>query len=62
MLRKALYGTGLLAIVLSLPVTLVAGTAVVPEIDGSSLSMGIGLLSGAVLILRSRSGARKRSR
>jgi hypothetical protein len=31
-----------------------AGFAVAPEIDGSSLSAGLGLLAGGVLLLRAR--------
>jgi hypothetical protein len=31
-----------------------AAAAAVPEIDGSSMVAGLGLLSGAVLILRAR--------
>lgn len=59
-MRKALYGAGFLTMVLSLGATVAAGTPGVPEIDGGALTMGLGLLSGSVLILRSRWGARKR--
>lgn len=34
--------------------TLHATAAIVPEIDGTSMATGLGLLSGAVLILRAR--------
>jgi uncharacterized protein (TIGR03382 family) len=30
----------------------------VPEIDGGSLSMGLGLLGGSVLLLRARRGTK----
>lgn len=52
--RKASYWVGLLTIVLSVAATAHAGNAVVPEIDGGSLATGLGLLSGGLLILRSR--------
>ena len=61
-MRNALYGAGFLVILLSLtaPVLAGAGTAPVPEIDGGSLTMGLGLLSGSLLILRARWGAKRR--
>jgi len=43
------------AIVLSIPTGLAASAVVTPEIDGSSLTAGLGLLTAAVLIVRSRS-------
>ena len=61
-MRQALYGVGLMTIVFSLATTLSAGAPVVPEVDSSSLTVGLGLLTGAVLILRSQWGARKRAR
>ena len=55
-IRAALYGAGLLAMVLSVQAGLSAGLNIrAPEIDGSSLSAGLGLLTAAVLIVRSRS-------
>jgi hypothetical protein len=33
-----------------------AGVGAVPEIDGGSLSAGLGLLAGSVLLLRARLG------
>jgi hypothetical protein len=60
--RNLLYGTGFLVILLSLAATVSAGTppAVVPEINGGSLTMGLGLVSGGLLILRARWGAKRR--
>jgi hypothetical protein len=54
-IRGALYGAGLVAMVVSVHVGLAASTATAPEIDGSSLTAGLGLLTAAVLIVRSRS-------
>ena len=56
-MRRAMYGAGLLLVVLSASATVVAGQpapAPVPEIDGGSLTIGLGLLSGSLMILRSR--------
>jgi len=51
-----LYGAGLIGIVLSISAGLAASINVqAPEIDGSSLTAGLGLLTAAVLIVRSRS-------
>jgi hypothetical protein len=56
LIRGALYGAGLLAMVLSIHVGLAASISVAaPEIDGSSLTAGLSLLTAAVLIVRSRS-------
>lgn len=55
LIRGALYGAGLLAMVLSVHVGLAASTVTAPEIDGGSLTAGLGLLTAAVLIVRSRS-------
>jgi hypothetical protein len=44
----------MLALVSSITGTVHATTAVVPEISGTSIATGLGLLSGAVLILRAR--------
>ncbi len=55
-LRISMYGLGLLAMVLSVQSGLLAGGVIqAPEIDGSSVSAGLGLLTAAVLIVRSRS-------
>ena len=55
-IRGALYGGGLLLVMLTVQSGLAAGAVVqAPEIDGSSLTAGLGLLTAAVLIVRSRS-------
>jgi hypothetical protein len=55
-IRGALYGVGLLAMILTVQSGLTAGVPIqAPEIDGSSLTAGLGLLTAAVLIVRSRS-------
>lgn len=53
-MRNAVYGAGFLMIMLSLTATLGAAATSAPEIDGGSLATGLGLLSGSLLILRSR--------
>ena len=40
--------------VVSMASTVHATAAIVPEIDGTAVAAGLGLLSGAVLILRAR--------
>ena len=54
--RLGWYGLGLAVMVHSIGGSLLAGgpAAPAPEIDGSSISTGVGLLAAAVLILRSR--------
>lgn len=53
--EKAAYGLGLLTIVLSLGTGLSATVAApVPEINASTISAGLGLLTAGVLIVRSR--------
>ncbi|MEO7791072.1 MAG: hypothetical protein ABIX28_16030 [Vicinamibacterales bacterium] len=55
-IRGALYGGGLLVLMLTAQSGLAAGISIqAPEIDGSSLTTGLGLLTAAVLIVRSRS-------
>jgi hypothetical protein len=46
------WGVATLAMVVAMAGTLHATVGVVPEIDGTSMATGLGLLSGAVLILR----------
>jgi len=46
--------TRLAALFLALPVTALAGAIVVPEIDATSATAALGLLAGAVMILRGR--------
>ena len=51
----SVYGAGLFLTVLSMASPVLAGAqSVAPEIDGTTVSMGLGLLAGAVLLLRSR--------
>ena len=53
--RAAWYGLGAIALVLATQGQAFAGTAPqAPEIDGSTLSAGFGLLAAGVLIVRSR--------
>lgn len=55
--RAAWYGLGAVALVLVAQGQALAGSQTapgVPEIDGSTLSAGLGLLSAGVLIVRSR--------
>jgi hypothetical protein len=55
MARTCSYGLGLLLIVHSLGRNVLAGFNVpAPEIDAGSLSAGLGLLAGGILILRAR--------
>jgi hypothetical protein len=55
LIRRAFYGAGLIAMILSVHVGVAASGVIAPEIDGSSLTAGLGLLTAAVLIVRSRS-------
>jgi hypothetical protein len=53
--RAAWYGLGVVAMALAIQGQAHAGAVqVVPEIDGSTLSAGLGLLSAGILIIRSR--------
>ena len=53
--RAAWYGLGVIAMVLSIQGHAVAGGVIqVPEIDGSTLSAGLGLLAAGAMIVRSR--------
>ena len=53
--RAGLFGAALSAILASLVVPLSATVASpVPEIDGASISAGLGLLAAGILVLRSR--------
>lgn len=55
LIRGAFFGAGVAATMLSITAGLAASGTVAPEIDGSSLTAGLGLLTAAVLIVRSRS-------
>ena len=48
------WGVATLAMVVAMASPLHATILTVPEIDGSSIASGLGLVSGAVLILRAR--------
>ena len=53
--RAAWYGVGAIALVLAAQGSAFAGSVIqTPEIDGSTLSAGFGLLAAGVLIVRSR--------
>lgn len=57
MRRFAMFGGGVLTVLVSLATPLLAqnGRAVpVPEIDGGSISTGLGLHAGGLLMLRAR--------
>ena len=55
-MRRAMYLSGFAIVLVSLGATAMATPAPVPEIDGGSLTSGIGLLTGGMLMLRSRFG------
>ena len=57
-MRRIVYGAGLLTMLASLSTAVTAGQTGVPEISGGSLSMGLGLLAGGILMLRARFGRR----
>ena len=53
--RAAWYGLGAIALVLAVQGQALAGEPqVVPEIDGTTLSAGLGFLAAGVMIVRSR--------
>ena len=57
--RAAWYGVGVIALVLAVQGQAFAGVVTqAPEIDGSMLSAGFGLLAAGVLIVRSRMKSR----
>jgi hypothetical protein len=59
--RGSGYGMGVLLIVHAFATNVLAsGPIAVPEIDGSSISAGLGLLTAGVLIVRSRWGSRSK--
>ena len=55
-MRQVLYAAGLMLMLVSTAAPASAGITIVPEIDGGSLSTGLGLLAGGVLMLRARFG------
>jgi hypothetical protein len=54
LVRASTYGLGLVMLVGLVAVAHLGAQTSAPEIDGGSISAGLGLLSGTVLILRSR--------
>jgi len=56
-MRQAVFKAWLMVALVFAATPVFAGTAV-PEIDGGSLSAGLGLLAGGVLMLRARLGRR----
>jgi len=48
------YGLGILMTIISLSGTALAGAATAPEIDGGSVTAGLGLLAAGILLLRAR--------
>ena len=57
-MRRIVYGSGFLMVLASLSTAVMAGGVGVPEISGGSLSTGLGLLAGGILMLRARFGRR----
>ena len=51
-----LYGLGLLVVLATIGTSLSASNPGAPEIDGGTLTTGLGLLTAGVLILRARRG------
>jgi len=56
-MRHVLYTAGMLIVLGSIATPLLA-VASVPEIDGGSMSTGLGLLAGGILLVRARWGRR----
>jgi MYXO-CTERM domain-containing protein len=54
LVRVCIYGLGLLTIVAATSIGLLASSTTTPEIDGGTLTTGLGLLTAGVLILRAR--------
>ena len=58
-IRAAWYGLGVITLVVSAVSQSHAGFSVAtPEIDGSSLAAGLGLLAAGAMILRARMGSK----
>ena len=54
-MRHARYGAGFLIVLVSLATSVAAGAVgQVPEIDGGSITTGLGLLAGGILMVRAR--------
>ena len=56
--RASLFGVAVLTLVRAVEMPLAATVVVVPEIDGGSLSVGMAVLAGVVLVLRARMRAK----
>jgi len=54
LVRTCMYGLGLLTILATAGISLSASSVTAPEIDGGTLTTGLGLLTAGVLILRAR--------
>ena len=54
MKKAAMFSAGMMIVMISAGVSVLAQTQPVPEIDAGSISSGIGLLTGGILILKSR--------
>jgi len=55
LVRVCGYGLGVITLLFALQSQMLAGAvARVPEIDGTSISAGLGVLAAGILILRSR--------
>jgi MYXO-CTERM domain-containing protein len=48
------YGLGIITLLVATQSRVLTGVNVVPEIDGGSISAGLGVLAAGLLILRSR--------
>jgi len=60
-MKQVLYLSGMLIVLAFGATPLLAGTVLqVPEIDGGTITTGLGLLTGAVLLLRARLSGRNR--
>ncbi len=54
-MKQALYVVGMSIVLAAAATPLVAGTgAPVPEIDGTTITTGLGFLAGAVLLVRAK--------
>jgi len=54
-MKQSLQAIGMLFVLAALATPLLAGAGTqVPEIDGASITTGLGLLAGGVLIVRAR--------
>ena len=59
LVRVCLYGLGAVTLLVAFQSPVLAGTATsAPEIDGASISAGLGVLAAGILILRSRRGTK----